>query len=122
MTERTADRLQTEAGNGRWKGFYTYRYRRSDSSDRIRHPMKMVLTLADGNVRGEGTDPEIGAFEIEGIYLPGVNEIEFVKTYSGRHSIRYTGFYEQGYGIWGTWQNAGYRMAEPGGDFRIWKP
>ncbi len=102
----------------KWTGFYTYATRAHSQKERKR--MKLRLRLENGRMHGSGTDEEIGAFQIDGRYQPEGNEVEFTKAYPGKHTILYLGYYEEEYGIWGTWQIS--RHTSPGGSFHIWNP
>ena len=90
-----------------WVGFYVYAYRSR------RFLMELVLEFRHGTISGEGADG-IGLFVIGGRYDPAQGECFWIKTYVGRHSVEYPGYWEQK-GIWGTWT-----LGHTKGGFHIW--
>jgi hypothetical protein len=104
----------------RWTGYYTYG---TGGQAGEKNRMDLVLVMDGGRIRGTGSDAEVGSFEIDGTYRSGSNELEFVKRYPKRPDIRYTGFFEEGYGIWGKWRGGLSRSAvtvRSRGEFHIW--
>ncbi len=94
-----------------WIGYYTYRGHFGDD----KHGMRMDLVVAETRIYGAGTD-DVGPFEVEG-RIPARSDVVLRKRYIGRHTVRYHGFLEEGYGIWGRWLWSGDK---PGGEFHIW--
>jgi hypothetical protein len=58
----------------------------------MRVAQTVQLELADGLIRGDGTDP-LGPFTIDGEYRSEAGEVRmgWIKTYEGAHSILYLG-------------------------------
>jgi hypothetical protein len=97
--------------SGKWTGFWT------DRRVPGKHQMEMVLSFANGNMNGSGRD-WVGAFNIDGGYNLDDGQCIFLKQYVGLHTVGYRGFNE-GKGIWGTWEIAAAGMKFTGG-FHIW--
>ncbi|VTS08426.1 hypothetical protein [Tuwongella immobilis] len=97
--------------SGRWVGFFLQKQLPG------KHQMELLLTFANGRIRGEGRDL-VGEFTINGIYELADGTCRWMKHYLGKHSVHYRGFNE-GKGIWGTWQleTMGERWT---GGFHIW--
>jgi hypothetical protein len=91
--------------SGEWTGFYV--------QYGVQWRQDLVLTFADGGVRGSGGDA-LGPFAIRGRYDRAALEVTWQKSYLGAHTVDYRGFRE-GKGIWGTWELAPLR-----GGFKIW--
>ena len=94
--------------SGPWTGFFL----QPDIPGR--HSMELILTFANGEVKGEGRD-RIGAFLIRGRFQVEDGQCWWTKSYLGRHDVTYKGFNE-GKGIWGTWE---IEVPSQGG-FHIW--
>merc|ERR1719310_1282818 len=78
-----ASNLISSLPDGTWQGWYEQQGRRSSSSS--------DLFFADGKVRGGGND-EVGEFNLRGTYvgtLATSMQMEWVKTYIGKHSVIY---------------------------------
>ena len=81
--------------------------------------MELLLTFTQGAMTGEGRD-FVGPFVVHGQYSLDDGRCHWSKRYLGKHDVYYSGFNE-GKGIWGTWeiapaQNAGITR----GGFHIW--
>lgn len=82
--------------SGPWTGFFL------QPNIPGRHVMELILTFANGEVKGEGRD-RIGDFLIRGRFEPEDGSCWWTKSYVGLHDVTYKGFNE-GKGVWGTWE------------------
>jgi len=98
--------------SGKWVGFFL-----QPALPPGRHEMELILTFRQGRLTGEGRDC-VGDFRLHGTYDLASGRCEWIKQYVGRHAVYYRGFNE-GKGIWGTWEIAGESPPQRGG-FHIW--
>lgn len=98
--------------SGKWIGFFL-----QPTLPPGRHEMELLLTFRQGQLTGEGRDC-VGRFQIRGNYELASGRCEWIKQYVGRHAVYYRGFNE-GKGIWGTWEIIGEAVPSRGG-FHIW--
>jgi len=98
--------------SGKWIGFFL-----QPALPPGRHDMELLLTFRQGRLTGEGRDC-VGQFVVQGTYELGSGRCEWIKQYVGRHAVYYRG-YNEGKGIWGTWEIVGETPASRGG-FHIW--
>lgn len=96
--------------SGKWLGFW--------KQGALRGDMECVLQFASGVLTGEGRD-RIGKFTFRGRYSAADGKCHWVKHYVGRHDVSYKG-YNEGKGIWGTWQLAANALVLDHGGFHIW--
>ena len=76
--------------------------------------MKLDLLFShDGKIIGDGID-DVGQFIIDGVFDSASLEARWTKQYVGRHSVEYSGRYDQR-SIVGSWNLRGFT-----GGFRIW--
>ena len=101
----------TRFPTGPWVGFFL------DKRLVGKHWMELHLTFKEGKMIGEGRD-RVGKFVVDGTYHTDDGKAYFTKTYVGRHSIQYSG-YNEGKGIWGTWELVWPPYHFTGG-FHIW--
>lgn len=94
--------------SGPWIGFFLQREIPG------KHRMDLTLTFKDGLVDGFGRD-WVGKFRFVGRYQVDDGRCFLTKQYLGSHQVQYIG-YNEGRGIWGTWEIPGYSK----GGFRIW--
>ncbi len=95
--------------SGKWVGFWTQHV----LGARVKPKQEMVLSFAEGEIRGEGRDI-VGQFLIRGFYSTTDGKCRWTKKYVGKHDVYYQGFNE-GKGIWGTWH-----IDLNHGGFHIW--
>jgi hypothetical protein len=94
--------------SGPWSGYYLYG--QADS----KHRMHLGLIFsADGKIWGDGID-DIAPFMINGTFDVATNQARWTKSYIGKHSVEYHGFYDQR-SICGNWT-----IAWSTGGFWIW--
>jgi hypothetical protein len=98
--------------SGPWTGFFLQKLLPG------RHLMEMHLQFADGAISGSGRD-RVGAFVIDGFYDLKDGSCRWHKQYVGLHSVFYRGFNE-GKGIWGTWEIPTEPPHNRTGGFHIW--
>jgi hypothetical protein len=98
--------------SGPWTGFFLQRLVPG------RHLMELRLTFRGGVMQGEGRD-WVGAFLIRGRYSVEDGQCHWTKRYVGRHDVFYKGFNE-GKGIWGTWEIPTEPRYNQRGGFHIW--
>jgi hypothetical protein len=99
--------------SGRWTGFFLQKELPG------RHLMELLMTFRQGTLTGEGRD-WVGPFTLRGQYTVADGKCYWTKRYLGRHDVFYQGFNE-GKGIWGTWEIAARDGAGPWrGGFHIW--
>ncbi len=98
--------------SGPWTGFFLQKLLPGH------HWMEMRLTFRDGKVDGEGRD-RVGTFRIHGTYAVADGRCWLTKTYLGRHEVLYQG-YNEGRGIWGTWELPQEPDYNRRGGFHIW--
>jgi hypothetical protein len=99
--------------SGPWTGFYLMPH-----TGKRRHPTSLRLSFAHGQMSGGGRDA-VGAFTVKGSYDLTTGKCTWIKQYIGKHAVYYSG-YNEGKGIWGTWD-----IPQPGtmpwrGGFHIW--
>ncbi len=98
--------------SGPWTGFFLQRLVPG------RQMMELRLTFREGVMVGEGRDP-VGAFLIRGRYSVEDGRCHWTKRYVGKHDVFYKGFNE-GKGIWGTWEIPTEPQINCRGGFHIW--
>jgi hypothetical protein len=98
--------------SGPWVGFFIQKFPVPG-----RHQMELMLTFGGMQMTGEGRD-YVGKFLIHGRYDTADGRCRWTKRYIGKHDVFYQGFNE-GKGIWGTWEIPGDVLALTGG-FHIW--
>jgi hypothetical protein len=98
--------------SGPWKGFFLQPMLPG------RHWMELSLTFRHGVIQGKGHD-WVGAFLFRGRYEIETGKCWWTKQYIGRHSIHYQG-YNEGKGIWGTWEWPQSPSVPWRGGFHIW--
>jgi len=98
--------------SGKWAGFWT------DRRVRGRPKMELLLTFAKGEIHGEGRD-YVGKFLIRGSYSTADGKCRWMKRYVAMHDVYYQGFNE-GKGIWGTWEIPPPAGSGEHGGFHIW--
>jgi hypothetical protein len=98
--------------SGPWTGYFLQKLLPG------RHLMEMQLHFQAGVMQGGGRD-RVGAFVVEGNYELTGGRCHWTKTYVGRHSVFYSG-YNEGKGIWGTWELPNEPPANAKGGFHIW--
>jgi hypothetical protein len=98
--------------SGKWQGFWT------DHRIRGRPKMELVLTFVHGEIHGEGRD-YVGKFLIRGRYATADGKCHWTKKYIAKHDVFYQGFNE-GKGIWGTWELPSLTLVGERGGFHIW--
>lgn len=96
--------------SGKWLGFW--------KQGSLRGDMECLLTFAKGAFSGEGRD-RIGTFTFKGRYDVGDGTCYWVKHYRSAHDVYYKG-YNEGKGIWGTWELTAGSLALDRGGFHIW--
>jgi hypothetical protein len=108
------EHVETDARfpSGEWSGFFL-----QPSVSRGRWRMDLRLTFKEGLLRGDGIDG-VGEFLIQGRYDLKTGEVTFHKRYLRRHEVFYRGWNE-GKGIWGTWELMAAGGRDKGG-FHIW--
>lgn len=113
-TPPPADGLETDPRfpSGPWTGFFLQREIPG------RHMMELRLTFHAGGMTGEGRD-WVGQFVVRGKYDLADGRCYWTKRYLGKHDVFYQGFNE-GKGIWGTWEIAQQGHALSRGGFHIW--
>ena len=97
--------------SGPWTGFFLQKEFPG------RHFMELSLTFHQGTMTGEGRD-WVGQFIFRGHYTVEDGKCWWTKRYIGRHDVFYQG-YNEGKGIWGTWEIPGGHGRYRGG-FHIW--
>ena len=115
MSQSAAPQFETDPRfpSGPWVGFYLMPHTRGK-----RHPTELKLTFADGTMTGSGRDV-VGPFTIQGRYEVVEGKCRWVKHYHGKHDVYYSGFNE-GKGIWGTWDIPNALGVVWNGGFHIW--
>jgi hypothetical protein len=113
MNAEQPPRLESDSRfpSGPWAGYFLQKTHPG------KHMMELRLTFQAGNMTGEGRD-WVGNFLIKGRYDVNDGKCYWTKKYLGKHDVFYQG-YNEGKGIWGTWEinTAGYAMS---GGFHIW--
>jgi hypothetical protein len=99
--------------SGPWTGFFLQYWIPG------RHTMDLELTCQNGVLAGDGQD-RVGPFTIEGNYDVATGQCDWIKQYTGKHSVAYRGV-NDGHGIWGVWEIRllGGLYQDRGG-FHIW--
>jgi hypothetical protein len=98
--------------SGPWTGFFTQPVLPG------RHQMELHLTFRNGVMTGEGRD-WVGDFTLTGRYSVDDGRCHWSKRYVGKHDVFYKGFNE-GKGIWGTWEIPQGMAERWTGGFYIW--
>ncbi|MBL8794755.1 MAG: hypothetical protein JNM56_12680 [Planctomycetia bacterium] len=98
--------------SGPWTGFFLQKLIPG------RHLMELRLTFTGGTMTGAGRD-WAGNFVIQGRYDLASGECHWTKRYVGKHDVFYRGFNE-GKGIWGTWELPNEPPDNRTGGFHIW--
>ena len=113
MQNKEAEELETDPRfpSGPWTGFFLQK------AIPGRHMMEMRLTFRSGSFTGEGRD-WVGEFLFRGRYELSDGKCHWTKRYLGKHDVYYEGFNE-GKGIWGTWEITSQLGVARGG-FHIW--
>ncbi|MBY0232795.1 MAG: hypothetical protein K2W96_26230 [Gemmataceae bacterium] len=98
--------------SGPWEGYWIQKEQPAG-----KHTTELRLAFGSGVMTGEGRD-WVGAYTVAGAYDVATGRCQWVKSYTGKHSVKYEG-YNEGKGIWGGWsiEQAGYRLH---GGFHIW--
>ena len=114
MSDTESAELETDPRfpSGPWTGYFLQRLIPG------RHLMELRLTFSGGIMQGEGRD-WVGAFVIRGRYNVADGQCQWTKHYVGRHVVFYKGFNE-GKGIWGTWEIPTEPKYNQRGGFHIW--
>jgi hypothetical protein len=109
-----SDTLETDPRfpSGPWTGFFLQKLVPG------RHLMELRLTFQHGSMTGEGRD-WVGEFVIRGKYDLADGKCYWTKRYLGKHDVFYQGFNE-GKGIWGTWEIPTDPPNVGRGGFHIW--
>ena len=109
-----ADPLETDPRfpSGPWTGYFLQKQIPG------KHLMELRLTFQNGGMTGEGRD-WVGSFLIRGRYQVADGKCYWTKRYIGRHDVFYQGFNE-GKGIWGTWEIDSAEHGHWRGGFHIW--
>jgi hypothetical protein len=97
---------------GPWVGFFLQK------AVPGRHLMELKLTFSHGTIGGEGRD-WVGPFIIRGRYELANGTCHWTKRYLAKHDVFYKGFNE-GKGIWGTWEIPTEPPHNQRGGFHIW--
>ncbi len=97
--------------SGPWTGFFLQKEIPG------KHRMELRLAFRSGAMTGEGRD-RVGDFVVRGRYDVADGKCHWNKRYLKAHDVYYTG-YNEGKGIWGTWEIdiQGLRLR---GGFHIW--
>jgi hypothetical protein len=93
--------------SGQWTGFFL-------QPAGSRHWMDLRLNFRAGTLRGDGSD-WVGPFTMDGSYQLEDGRCWWIKRYTGRHDVSYSG-YNEGKGIWGVWEIS----PQARGGFHIW--
>jgi len=112
MTSPILPEIDPRFPSGRWTGFFLQKQIPG------KHMMELHLHFSDGRVRGEGRD-RIGEFTLNGVYEVTDGTCSWMKQYLGKHTVHYRGFNE-GKGIWGTWDLDSGNGERWTGGFHIW--
>jgi hypothetical protein len=80
--------------------------------------MEMQMRFAGGIINGDGRD-WVGPFIITGQYTLADGSCHWTKQYIRKHTVYYRGFNE-GKGIWGTWEMPNEPPQNRTGGFHIW--
>jgi hypothetical protein len=114
MSEQPQSDLETDPRfpSGPWTGFFLQRARPG------RHWMELHLTFQAGTLTGEGRD-WVGKFIFRGRYSTADGKCHWTKRYLGQHDVYYQG-YNEGKGIWGTWEIHHDGLVADRGGFHIW--
>jgi hypothetical protein len=99
--------------SGRWTGFWIQRYPPAG-----KHQTELTLTFQGGKMTGEGRDM-VGPFSVQGSYDLVDGRCRWTKHYHGKHDVFYEGFNE-GRGIWGSWNIPQTGSDSWHGGFHIW--
>ncbi len=110
----TPDTLETDPRfpSGPWHGFWIQKFH-----PKGKHRTELTLTFRQGVLTGEGRD-WVGKYLVRGRYELDSGRCHWTKSYVGKHDVFYQGFNE-GKGIWGTWEINFAEMQWRGG-FHIW--
>ena len=114
MTTPKPEDLETDPRfpSGPWTGFFL------DKRVRGRQKMELRLTFSHGTLTGEGRD-RVGPFLVRGQYTVADGRCHWTKRYLRAHDVYYHGFNE-GKGIWGTWEIPPEQGGPVHGGFHIW--
>lgn len=82
--------------SGPWTGFFLQWWMPG------RHMMDIETAFSSGRFQATGQDI-VGPFTLEGSYNATDGKCKWVKSYQGKHSVKYEGVNE-GEGIWGVWE------------------
>jgi hypothetical protein len=80
--------------------------------------MELHLTFQQGALTGEGRD-RVGPFVLRGRYELTDGKCYWTKKYLGQHDVFYQG-YNEGKGIWGSWEITSMGFFKDHGGFHIW--
>jgi hypothetical protein len=110
-TPTTRPTVETDARfpSGEWVGFWLQK------SVKGRQRMELQLAFSEGLVNGEGKDC-VGQFTMRGHYDLQSGRVTIHKRYVRQHDVFYSGWAEEGKGIWGVWHLAKFDK----GGFHIW--
>src|SRR5437016_5729346 len=95
--------------SGPWTGYFLHYGRKG--------MMELHITFLNGSLSGEGRD-YVGPFVLRGRNDLSDGKCYWTKRYLGKHDVFYQG-YNEGKGIWGTWEISAYIGGGRGG-FHIW--
>ncbi len=98
--------------SGPWVGFFLQKEKPG------RHQMELALVFSHGQMTGTGRD-WVGQFLVRGKYNLEDGRCHWNKRYVGKHDVFYAGFNE-GKGIWGTWEITYSGVVAYHGGFHIW--
>ena len=98
-----------------WKGWYV---------QFAKYEMQVEVTFREGTITARGRDAQLGAFTLRGRYTVDDGRCHWTKVYDAltgaNHHVFYQGFNE-GRGIWGTWELPSLRGHPAGrGGFLMW--
>jgi hypothetical protein len=114
MSVEKVPQLETDPRfpSGPWVGFFLQK------GFPGRNMMELRLTFQNGAMTGEGRD-WVGEFFVKGQYNLEDGKCYWTKKYVGKHDVFYKGFNE-GKGIWGTWEISILGESAARGGFYIW--
>jgi hypothetical protein len=98
--------------SGPWTGFFLQR------AIPGKHRMELILAFSQNQIEGEGRD-WVGNFILRGGYSLYDGKCYWTKRYLGKHDVFYKG-YNEGKGIWGTWEISSAEFEYQQGGFHIW--
>lgn len=111
-SESSENETDSRFPSGPWIGFFLQKEKPG------RHQMELALVFSHGVLTGTGRD-WVGEFLVRGKYDLEDGRCHWTKRYVGKHDVYYAGFNE-GKGIWGTWEIAYSGVVVYRGGFHIW--